>query len=476
MLDATKVVYPVHAQHIFQSDSHDCRILTDTKEGVAISFLRDAMLGGQSATSTRVTLTCKHSGTVHGILVWWKLDLWDGITYSLGPGDEPFQDHWQPCVHPVSPSRPVQAGDTVTVEVSHDESRIFVTICEGDGMEPYDAKRPCLSAHEHLRGDALISPERAMQLGDRERLSFYAQGITEALKIKGKDASLLDLSDFSLCACIAARTCRATHVMSLESSSGNVPMTSARMCQLGNELPLAEASFEILQCYPEQLTLELIGNRPVDVVVAEPYFAVLEGWYLKEAINYYCLIRALRQRGILAEDAISVPATCRIMACGVECQELRSAYRACGARDGTDQSICGFDHAVINQHGADFESHEMRLPLWQYEYDRITADVELGQLNFCRPDHDPIQTAISLPVTKSATLDAIVIWVEYFCGDHIHYSTSGISCRHLIHRLNHSRLVDVQSTVTMTTSLLDGSNADAFTVEVSDRCFEEKLR
>ncbi|GKY91114.1 hypothetical protein MPSEU_000084200 [Mayamaea pseudoterrestris] len=474
MLDASEVVYPVHAHHVFLSESDsNCRMLTGAKQVMDVSFLRDALLSGQQATSGKVTLTCTQAGTIHGILVWWELDLWDGIVYSLDPSAmdaSRWQDHWKPCVHTIVDNRNVSIGDSITVEVAHDRTRIFVSICndEDGNTSSSGAKRHRRLPREEERGNCLITPERALQLNDHERLAFYTRGINQALSTKGKDARILDVSDFSLCACIAARGCGATRVISLEGSAKDVPIAAARMCQLGNELPLADASFEIVQCQVEQLTLDVVGGTQIDIVLAEPYYEALEGWHLSEAINYYCIVRALRERGILAEDAISVPASCRVMACAIESHQLHSAYSACGdgCSDSSNKTICDFDHSVINEYGANFESHDLSLSMWQYDYKRISMDVEIGRLNFCNSQNGPVERRVMLSMTRKGQLDALLIWLEYQCSEQVSLSTADRKAyKQSVRMMNGPREVDTGDILMMKTSLLQGANSNGYLID-----------
>lgn len=470
MLEASRVVYPVQAHHVFR-EGGDGTVLTDGKQALALSFEREALLLERNDSQSRVTLTSSQPGTVHGFLVWWELNLWAGVTYSLRPGAEPFQDHWKACIHPCQHSIPVQTGDTLTVQVSHNHHRLFVSVCDTASDAVADTKRQRRSNSVEEDGACLISPDRALQLNDPHRLDCYTRAIQEALAVKGTQSSILDLSDFSLCACIAARACGAKRVLSLESSSGDIPMTSARMCQLGNSLPLEGASFEILQCHGEQLTMDLIGGKPIDIAVAEPYYQALEGWHLQEAFNYFCLLRSLRRRELLADDMIAVPATCRIMACGIQSEQIRSAYRPCGDADG-DGFVCGFDHSVINQHAGNFESYDLPLPIWQYDYIPITAEAEIGLLDYCKLSDGPVKAEATMSVTRKGTLDAILVWVEYTFGSS--ETSIGVlrlreskGTRQLLRRMNHSREVDVTETVSITVSFLSQPNEDEFRVVVS---------
>jgi len=170
-------------------------------------------------------------------------------------------------------------------------------------------------------------------------------------------------------------------VVSVESSLGQLAGTAARVAQLGNGLD--PAAFEIIQCYTEQLKLDILGGAPADIVCCEPYYEILEGWHLQEALNYYYTIRFLRSRGLISVHSIVTPASCRIMGCIIESRQLRSAYKACGR--GEEDSLCGFKHSFINQLGGNFHKFDLSFPIWQYDFKEMTKPVELGALTYTDP-------------------------------------------------------------------------------------------
>jgi hypothetical protein len=241
----------------------------------------------------------------------------------------------------------------------------------------------------------------------------------------------------------------------VESNSGTLPMTSARVAQIGNNLPRENARFDILQCHAEQLSLDLLGGAPAAIVVAEPYYEILEGWNLQEALNYYYLVRALRVRGVVSPTACVVPSSCRLMGCAIESEQLRLAYRACGdatsKKDGNanededehtvDQrertgSIRGFDHSVVNAHGDCFHKFDLSLSLWQYPYKRLSPQFEIANLSFSDPLETPSIESISRgSMDRTGTCDAIIVWLEYDLGlgsDASTLSTDGRSYRQIV--------------------------------------------
>merc|ERR1712038_29780 len=122
--------------------------------------------------------------------------------------------------------------------------------------------------------------------------------IKSALEMKGREAQVLDVSDFSLCSLIAANF-GATNVTSIESSSGDIPMLSAMVAQIGNNLPKENCKFQILNAHFDSLSLEHLQGEPATIVLSEPYYEMLQGWNLACALNYLYILKALKRRNLV---------------------------------------------------------------------------------------------------------------------------------------------------------------------------------
>lgn len=452
------------------------------------------------------------AGTCHAVLFWWELDLWrddrsdsneakenvGSCTYSTQVGQAPWQDHWHQNLFvftnnnvsatthaqatktddntAISFGYKVQAQEPCTLVASHNDTSIWFGIKAemgtpnnnsklADGNPPIkkqktendesDAKTApiyqVVPETEAVASQSLISPSRAWQLNDQERLQLLRKGIREALEQKGKNAVVLDLSDFSLCAILAALE-GASRVSSVESSSGVIPNLSARVAQLANGLPKNNDSdaatdnnipsmFQVLQCHAEQLSLELLNGdddgstaaespNPVEVVMAEPYYDMLEGWHLQEALNYFYLVRALKGRGILSKTVISVPSFAVVRGCAIQSFSLKHAYGRCGGAVTSDVAdsngkheapICGFDHASANRHGDRFDCHDLSLPMWEYEFVELTESFDIAKLlysstNDAEKELSPQILEARVPFQQSGSCHGMMVWIDYGIG------------------------------------------------------------
>ena len=431
-LDAGAATLSIHGEKLIKDGS--IKMLTAPAQILNISLKHDTMMtrmtGDETAPSETLVKVIEN-GQIEAILVWWELDLWtdessndnDGLVYSMRPGAEPWQDHWHQCLHsiPTDQQYTVQVNEMVTLQSSHTDAQLKVSVhSKQQGTTEEVRKR---QRTENVP-NTVISPQRAQQLNNEDRMNFYKRSIEYAIHEKGQSALLLDLSDFSLVSSLGALQYGAKNVVSIE--SGSLAMTSARMAQLANNLPLDQAKFEILQCHAESLSLELLGGAPAAIVVAEPYYQVLEGWHLQEALNFYNTIQALRSRGMIADDAISIPSKCRIMACGIQSSQLLHAYsmfaQPSESSSSTDNglplpNVCGFDHSIVVQIHGGFQHNDLSLPMWQYDHEESTPPTELAVLDYESPRH-PNSSSIDSALDDFMKLqkdrcDAVMVWLEY---------------------------------------------------------------
>ena len=428
LFDPTNIQIPIHANKLLQEGS--LIYLTDTIKLLDFDFsTKDSMPGptdGWTAQSKCVQVT--EAGHMHAILVWWELDIWDNVTYSTEPGKQPWQDHWQAFLHLLPDGQDVAEGDSVTLHGSHSDDRLFVSVKQEqvDGSNERQSKK-ARSENNPATLEAPstnVTPFRAGQLHDRQRIACWRQAIDCALSAYTdrvtvgdveREPLVLDLADFGVGACLAA-SLGAKHVISVESCSDpELVMTAARVAQLGNGFPRLNCKFELLQCHYEQLSLDVLGGRPADIVLGGEYTQVLEGWHWQEALNFFYTLQSLRSRDLITQKTNIVPARCRIMGCAVESSQLRSAYKPCGD---DSRQILGLDHSYINNVGGDVSKYDLCLPMWQYDYREISEQVELTTLNFKVAESEPGKTKSQAKFILDGQFDAILYWVEYDFDNH----------------------------------------------------------
>jgi len=412
------------------------------------------------------------------------------LTYTTEPGSD-FQDHWHQCLY-VFPSHGADTGDDTsrssivmvekgkeyTLLASHTDSRVHFSIrtdnagCgKGNGNGDCNDPTKLLNSNNNSRRNNIIesnareskrsrptipaesspvvSPRRCWQLNDTDRLAKFRDGIRVALESlknnnennnhhhRATTATVLDLSDFSLCG-IMASLLGARSVTSVESSSSGLPLAAAKVAQIGNNLPQSydnnksnKNCFQILQCHAESLTRDIFlvqdgetesslqqletddeqakaaaALAVVDLVVGEPYYEMLEGWSIETSLNYFYTIRMLKRKKIVRADALCVPARAVIVACGIQCEDIGKSYRRslCARQSNGNNNesssseidreeplsslasasccVSGFDHQPVVDCWK-YDQHGVSIPLWEYnQVVPVTEVVEIGTLDY----------------------------------------------------------------------------------------------
>ncbi len=169
-------------------------------------------------------------------------------------------------------------GVPVTMIASHDDTSISISFDTGAAGAYRESEfrndkdgdtRPM-----QRRMNRHISAHHALQLNDSSRIRTLTATIRYCIDARGRDAPLLDLSDFGLCAMIASVSGGARNVTSLESSTGNLPAVAATVAQVSNGLPRAGAKFQVIHGLAEHISADNVIGGAAEIVVAEPNYNI----------------------------------------------------------------------------------------------------------------------------------------------------------------------------------------------------------
>ena len=431
VLQGGNVVIPMHSEFLLgvspdfnlgqaPTDSKSTPIfakkLTETTLMLEFDFTSPENIPSKIGRKIKKELTAIESGTAHGIHFWWELDLDKETTYST-KGNH-WQDHWQQCIFVFGSNdlaKEIRVSERFFINCCHDDYTISFDIpveIEGginDSLQKRQKIEPRVQQH--------ISCERALQLNDPCRVSTLCEAIQTALNFKGQDACILDVSDFSLCSLIASKEFDACNVTSIESSCGNIPMLAAQVTQIGNQLPKENCQFQIINAHLESICIEHLHGKQADIIMSEPYYEILEGWNLACALNFYYIVKSLKERGIVKADAASIPAVATVKCCAVEFHpSVTKAHCGLSNENGT---ICGFKHEDAILYGQNFHTHDIVMPLWQYKWRRMSGNVTLADIRY---EGDSTLMTISgdsewskINFSSHGTCWAIVHWIDYGC-------------------------------------------------------------
>ena len=459
LLGGIGVTVPIHSEALFEPSQDSDFILgkgpTNTDELKKVKVLSTPSLVMNFDFTSRESLppldgrsfsqeiTAVEYGTAHAVLFWWELDIGEGenMTYSTKFGEEPWQDHWQQCLFVIvkddNDYAYLEKDKTFCLVSSHDETSISFQIHNKDYINndvntcPLSKRQrvpeKCTKAIQKfepipttrlLATNRYISPQRALQLNDKTRIETLSLAIRAALKCKGQSCTVLDVSDFCIGAMIAAVVEGANKVISLESSTGGIPLLSGMTAQLGNNLPIQsgkqKADFQIIQSHPEGLTCDSLFGNKVDLVIAEPYYEVLEGWHLQEALNFYYLVKSMKNRGVIQADAISIPSYASVMGCAIEFDTpFMQAYKGLGNR----KTVCGFLHDTVDFYGNQNHRFPSIFPLRFYKWKRMSQNFEVARIVY---EGDAKSMEIKgngeweiSKFSNTGTCHAFISWIDY---------------------------------------------------------------
>ncbi|KAL7565988.1 hypothetical protein ACA910_011010 [Epithemia clementina (nom. ined.)] len=522
LVPATSVVLPVHAHALaekgrlsFLSNFLPILNISAKQQQLSTSQARNTSFGRHVQN-----LTITKSGWLDAILVWWDLHLIEdddfhnekGICYSsIDPNNQNatavWQDHWQPCLHILEQPLPVSRGDTCILEAWHTDNRIHVDVVSiscntslktknkenapssielSADNNPPTAKRLCRRSHGasskngldiddavHTPVSTLISPLRARQLNNVERLETLCDGLDHLLQstvhpslenttptTQEEGLVILDVADFCLCGLLAAqlasrkqhgRGCRVFSIESCTSSGGDqgasnvashiasLPFLSAQMTQLNIAPPADEKNieFQVVQCHPEAMSCNVLfgdnydknknsnttqSGQYVDLLVGEPYYEMTETWPLISAMNFFNIVRHLRAQEVLTPNTHIFPASARVCACAISSPQLAGAYEPCG-RHGNHEMVLGLNHSYLNHERRNLGKGTivLSLPMWQYRYDRIGPTVCMTTLQYNKSSCSSsiLHDSVVLPLHHASSGDGgcvcngILVWVEY---------------------------------------------------------------
>lgn len=397
----------LHADKLLTMD--DVRTLSDPVEVLSFDFSAKDRLPPKEGRCNEIVFIPTSTGTVHGILFWWDLDLLDDIIYTTSPGKQRWQDHWHQNLFVLNDCNgdfaQVKQNEGLRISVSHDDSCIAFKILErGTSDNPKKSRISNEPSTSVCTFHSRCSAERMLQLSNTNRTIFFDQSIHAAIEAYPHGAaSVLDLSDFSLCAILAGK--HGARVSSVESSTGGVPLLSAYTAQVGNGLTDG-SKFQIIQAYPEQITENELFGGSANIVVAEPYYEKLEGYHIIEALNYYYQLRALKARNLIQQNSRSIPSVAHIKACAIQSDNLRHAYSQLGG------SCCGFRHDAIDSAQGDNE-FDFNLPMWQYNYHQMTPKFRLATIHYDETKILLNDTWSRCQFEKPGRFDAVILWVDY---------------------------------------------------------------
>jgi hypothetical protein len=397
---------------------------------------------GPEGRQTQRVITAKKQGSIHAILVWWKIVLYPDVVYDLyNPTNHEddaviAQDHWHPCLHILEAPLITEANQSWTILSRHDDYSIKISLVpevdltNASVTNKRDKPNPDTVVDNSTRLP-LLSPERVFQLNQSTRWRALEKGIRQVLE-QSQDGPffnlVLDISDFCVGAMVAAtqENCPPS-VFSLERIQAVSAAQAIEKSGLASKVKVVQGHLE--QINHDQLLSMCATHHETKnslLVVGEPSYSQLLHWPHLEAIQYYYMIQSLHRRLVGETDGsntaplwqiTSIPQKARLVAAAIQAPELAQAYGSCTTLKteyDLDHSYVTSEHFACSHHGGGVR--EISLSLWQYNYTLLTDPGVVTVLPYNDAASAVETIASKLPFTKTGTCHGVVVWVEYEFG------------------------------------------------------------
>ena len=214
---------PVHWEAL---EEEGARLLSDAHKVFEIPF--NSFITESAFAESAIDVPVLHDGTLHGLLLWWRLDLLSpavdperGCTYSTAPKAQNWQDHWLQIVYPLSDTLQCLSGDVMQIRGKHDDLRMwFKASISVSGSFDAENKRQKLEESGDRRNEdfnvdecvaecvcgwhLLCGPERLLMMNDLQRRSIWETVTDELLRqiaslpSNGEQKLVLDVGDGSM--------------------------------------------------------------------------------------------------------------------------------------------------------------------------------------------------------------------------------------------------------------------------------------
>lgn len=378
------------------------------------------------------------SGSTVDIVYWWDAVLCGGcneeedIVYSTDPSSQSWQDHWLHAAHPLSTTVSVEDGETVNIQVHHNEVEVWFNLM--DTKDTHKRSRVGEAVNEQPQCTcgfhSLYDTKRIEYISDAHRLNQYTCAIQQHLdKLSSPPSSLLslDVSDgsyLSLITSMIAKTALTSPVqcVSLEEKSHS-QLLWGQVAQHHRE---KHKGVDILMARASQVDIS-----GVDLLLFDGFVKGLEQLSLLSALHFFHLNQALK--GSMSERSRAVPHSARIMCAALACPQVLASYGKVG-------SVCGFNHTALdsvldNILGVPLteecgEIAPLYLPVSEYSQievpntRHIIATFDYKNVVMKDSEDNVVTEArFSSSMSVSESADLAVFWVEYDLGFGYHVST-----------------------------------------------------
>ena len=97
----------------------------------------------------------------------------------------------------------------------------------------------------------------------------------------------------------------------------------------------------------------------------------------------------MKKKGVIANDALTVPSSAKVVGCAVEFLHLNKAHRgltiddsSCKNSSSSSKTVCGFDHEEVEFYGNKYHQRENSFAIWQYYWKQLTPSFVIATIQY----------------------------------------------------------------------------------------------
>lgn len=397
------------------------RLLSEPFEVFTFELSRAPDEFGQRQHSVAVT----NDGRAHALVSWWvlQLDAEGEIFYSTAPRwiknasaykkaeiDRQIEwcEHWKQVVW-FLPRKGllVSSGEEVVVSASHDAVSVSYSVMNSEGSGMLKDETPKHVSDCPVLFEASMTPDRIGVLGHEPWREGVRTAAETALRCQ-KSSLCVVLDDSLLMAMVSASVDASVQVMAMfpgrAVGQGYVDDLSRRM---GKNV----GGIKVMNKKATFLTPEDLGDRKIDVLMAEPYYTSCSRMLPWRSLRFW--YERTQLTSLLSENARLLPCRASLRGVAVNMPDLWKSRRFI-------QSVEGFDHSPVNTvFGACGElplPHEVPIlpyAVWQCgQYKELTDVFTVMEFDFSH-SIQTMEDVTEAAVRRTGLCHAIVLWMDW---------------------------------------------------------------
>ncbi|XP_024378297.1 protein arginine N-methyltransferase 7 [Physcomitrium patens] len=376
---------------------------------------------GQRQHSVLIT----NSGRAHALVSWWvlQLDIEGEIFYSTAPNwiknpsanvkaetipQTEWCEHWKQMVW-ILPGKGLMlySGNEVVVTASHDAVSVSYNVTDPVGSYMHKDVVPKDNVDCPVLFEASMSPDRIGILGHEPWRRSVKSAVEIALRCL--KTSLCVVVDDSLLVTMMAASVRA-NVQVVAMFPGSA-VGQEYVDDISRTLGQNVANIKVMNKIATPLSLEVLGVRKIDLLMAEPYYTscsrmlpwrLLRFWYERTQLS-----------PLLSDNVKLVPCRASLRGVAVHMPDLWKSRRFI-------KDVEGFDHRLVNSvFGACGELpslHEVPIlpfAVWQCgRYEELTDVFTVIEFDFSYPLRT-MEGVIEAAVQRAGQCHGIVLWMDW---------------------------------------------------------------